>query len=93
MQHATISRDTKTEIRRATAQLFSAQRYDQTSPREIAEQTGITKASPYHYSSKEEPPHAILLDAASAVLSQRGTVQAEDTGGTRWFAAGRAVSS
>jgi len=61
VQHATSSRDTKAEIHRAAVDLFSAQGYDKTSLREIAEQVGITKASLYyHYSSKQELLRAIV---------------------------------
>lgn len=74
MQHATSSRDTKTEIHRAAVHLFSTQGYDKTSLREIAEQVGITKASLYyHYSSKQELLRAIVgtfLDDVFAVLRQ-----------------------
>ncbi|GAB3948303.1 hypothetical protein GCM10029976_079190 [Kribbella albertanoniae] len=61
MQHATGSRDTKAAIHRAALDLFSAQGYEKTSLREIAEQVGITKASLYyHYSSKQELLRAII---------------------------------
>ncbi|WP_350281408.1 helix-turn-helix domain-containing protein [Kribbella sp. HUAS MG21] len=74
MQHATSSRDTKTEIHRAAVQLFSTQGYEKTSLREIAEQVGITKASLYyHYSSKQQLLRAIVgtfLDDVFAVLRQ-----------------------
>ncbi len=61
MQHATGSRDTKAAIHQAALDLFSAQGYEKTSLREIAEQVGITKASLYyHYSSKQELLRAII---------------------------------
>jgi AcrR family transcriptional regulator len=76
VQHATNPRervrDTKTEIHRAAAELFSTQGYEKTSLREIAEQVGITKASLYyHYSSKQDLLRAIVgtfLDDISRVL-------------------------
>ncbi|TDD50711.1 TetR/AcrR family transcriptional regulator [Kribbella antibiotica] len=61
MQHATNPRDTKAEIHHAALDLFSAQGYEKTSLREIAEQVGITKASLYyHYKSKQELLRAII---------------------------------
>ncbi|MFG1911735.1 TetR/AcrR family transcriptional regulator [Kribbella sp. NPDC048928] len=79
MQHATSSRDTKTEIHRAAVNLFSTQGYDKTSLREIAEQVGITKASLYyHYSSKQELLRAIVgtfLDDVFAVLRLTETLE------------------
>src|SRR5262245_7697610 len=60
-QRETTSRDTKAEIHRAALELFSAQGYDKTSLREIAERVGITKASLYyHYSSKHDLLQAIV---------------------------------
>jgi AcrR family transcriptional regulator len=79
VQHATSSRDTKTEIHRAAVNLFSTQGYDKTSLREIAEQVGITKASLYyHYSSKQELLRAIVgtfLDDVFAVLRLTETLE------------------
>ncbi|GAA1684620.1 TetR/AcrR family transcriptional regulator [Kribbella sp. NPDC056951] len=61
VQHASGSRDTKASIHRAALDLFSAQGYEKTSLREIAEQVGITKASLYyHYSSKQDLLRAII---------------------------------
>ncbi|MFB6724178.1 TetR/AcrR family transcriptional regulator [Kribbella sp. NPDC056345] len=61
MQHATGSRDTKAAIHQAALDLFSAQGYEKTSLREIAEQVGITKASLYyHYSSKQDLLRVII---------------------------------
>jgi AcrR family transcriptional regulator len=79
VQHATSSRDTKAEIHRAAVDLFSAQGYDKTSLREIAEQVGITKASLYyHYSSKQQLLRAIVgtfLDDLFEVLRLTETME------------------
>src|SRR3954470_23263909 len=46
--------DRRAEIRRVALDLFTAQGYDSTSMREIAERLGITKAALYyHFDSKE----------------------------------------
>ncbi|WP_328328272.1 TetR/AcrR family transcriptional regulator [Kribbella sp. NBC_00382] len=70
------SRDTKAEIHRAALELFSAQGYEKTSLREIAEQVGITKASLYyHYSSKQDLLQAIIgtfFDDIKRVFAQVG---------------------
>ncbi|TDD58877.1 TetR/AcrR family transcriptional regulator [Kribbella antibiotica] len=72
MQQVTNPRDTKAAIHRAALDLFSAQGYEKTSLREIAEQVGITKASLYyHYKSKQELLRAIIgtfLDDAREVM-------------------------
>ncbi|WP_040823406.1 TetR/AcrR family transcriptional regulator [Nocardia jiangxiensis] len=47
--------DTRDRIRTLAMELFSAQGYDQTSVREIAERLGITKAAIYyHFPAKED---------------------------------------
>ncbi|BCB82404.1 hypothetical protein GCM10022251_48220 [Phytohabitans flavus] len=53
-----VADDTKARIRAVAMELFTAQGYEQTSLREIADQVGMTKASLYyHYPSKQ----ALLL--------------------------------
>lgn len=60
-------RDTKTAIRDAAIKLISAQGYEQTSLRQIADVVGISKASLYyHYPSKQD----LLLAVASPVFDQ-----------------------
>ena len=53
-----VAEDTKARIRAVAMELFTAQGYEQTSLREIADRVGMTKASLYyHYPSKQ----ALLL--------------------------------
>ncbi|HEX5742105.1 MAG TPA: helix-turn-helix domain-containing protein [Pilimelia sp.] len=55
--------DTRTRIRAVALDLFTAQGYEQTSLREIAERLGVTKAALYyHFRSKDEIVESILAD-------------------------------
>ena len=63
-------RDTRAEILAVAAELFSAQGYEATSLREIAERLGITKAALYyHFPGKDDILRA-LLEPMSAVITE-----------------------
>jgi AcrR family transcriptional regulator len=60
-----VAEDTKARIRAVAVELFTAQGFEQTSLREIADQVGLTKASLYyHYPSKQ----ALLLALVEPLL-------------------------
>lgn len=70
------SADTRTRIRQVAIELFSAQGYEQTSLREIADRVGLTKASLYyHYPSKQ----ALLLAVVEPLISDwRTSIEAAE---------------
>jgi len=60
--------DTRDRIRSVAMELFSAQGYDRTSIREIAERLGITKAAVYyHFRAKEDIVVSLADDLQSGV--------------------------
>lgn len=62
--------DTKAEIRKVAIELFTAQGYEATSLREIAERLGITKAALYyHFSGKEDIVHSLFTEYRDALDS------------------------
>jgi AcrR family transcriptional regulator len=72
-----VAEDTKARIRAVAVELFTAQGFEQTSLREIADRVGMTKASLYyHYPSKQ----ALLLSLVEPLVDDwRRTVEgAED---------------
>ncbi|MEU0831100.1 helix-turn-helix domain-containing protein [Streptomyces sp. NPDC005969] len=68
--------DTKAEIRKVAIELFTAQGYETTSLREIAERLGITKAALYyHFGSKEDIVRSLFtehLDALDDMVAWAG---------------------
>ncbi|BCB87802.1 TetR/AcrR family transcriptional regulator [Phytohabitans suffuscus] len=62
-----VADDTKARIRAVAMELFTAQGYEQTSLREIADRVGMTKASLYyHYPSKQ----ALLLALVEPLVDE-----------------------
>jgi AcrR family transcriptional regulator len=68
-----VAEDTKARIRAVAVELFTAQGFEQTSLREIADRVGMTKASLYyHYPSKQ----ALLLSLVEPLVDDwRRTVE------------------
>ncbi|MDQ7906464.1 helix-turn-helix domain-containing protein [Phytohabitans sp. ZYX-F-186] len=71
-----VADDTKARIRAVAMELFTAQGYEQTSLREIADRVGMTKASLYyHYPSKQ----ALLLALIEPLVDEwRSEVEAAE---------------
>jgi AcrR family transcriptional regulator len=74
---ASVAEDTKARIRAVAVELFTAQGFEQTSLREIADRVGMTKASLYyHYPSKQ----ALLLSLVEPLVDDwRRTIEIAET--------------
>ncbi|MEH1125497.1 TetR/AcrR family transcriptional regulator [Micromonospora sp. CPCC 206061] len=72
-----MAEDTKARIRAVAVELFTAQGFEQTSLREIADRVGMTKASLYyHYPSKQ----ALLLSLVEPLVDDwRRSVEVAET--------------